>query len=146
MSVNILIGVDDSHESRDAVKTAFDLFGPDVEYTIVSVGSARQPFAAAYAGGFATSGYELNQRFEEAAVAEARRRADEAVGDLPGGADVDVELGHVGTTLCELASEHRADAIVIGSHDKNAWQRLFDPSVGRFLIDHAPCPVVVVRG
>lgn len=54
-------------------------------------------------------------------------------------------MGHIGESLCRAATEHKSDVIVIGSHDKSVWQRLFDPSVGRYLIDNAPCAVLVVH-
>lgn len=58
---------------------------------------------------------------------------------------IETRIGHAGTALCDAASEADIDAIVIGSHDKNAWERLLQPSIGRYLIDNAPCPVIVVR-
>ena len=89
---------------------------------------------------------DLTDRFE-AAERVARQRAAEAADAVPAGADVDVDVavGHPGSALCETAIELDVDAIVIGSHDKSAWERLLNPSTGRYLIDHAPCPVIVVR-
>jgi nucleotide-binding universal stress UspA family protein len=144
--MKVLIGVDDSMESRHAIDVAFGFCGPHAEYTVASVGENRPLFSSAYAGGTFVSATDLTDRFDTARQA-ARERARQAAESLPNGADVDVDVavGHPGRALCDLASDLGADAIVIGSHDKNAWERLVNPSTGRYLIDHAPCPVVVVR-
>ena len=143
--MKVLIGVDDSEESRHAVDVAFATYGPQAEYTIVSVGMRAPMFAAGYAGGSFATAEEIAATFSHA-EGQATAAAAAAEERLPG-ADVDVEIpvGDVGSSLCTIASDDGSDVIVIGSHDKSAWQRLFDPSVGRYLIDHAPCPVLVVR-
>jgi universal stress protein A len=74
----------------------------------------------------------------EAALAEAQTV-------LPADAMETTIMGQTGTAICNLAREHRIDLIVIGSHDKSFWHRLVDPSIGRYLIENAPCAVLVVR-
>jgi nucleotide-binding universal stress UspA family protein len=37
----------------------------------------------------------------------------------------------------------QCDLIVIGHRHLSRLQRLFEPSVGQWTIDHAPCPVLV---
>ncbi len=142
--MNILIGVDDSAESHHAVEVAYGFFG-DADYTIVSVGNRTPMFAAGYpTGSFATAG-EIRAQFD-AAQSVAEKATASAASTLPAGQVVEeVDMGRIGESLCRAANEHKSDIIVIGSHDKSVWQRLFDPSVGRYLIDHAPCPVLVVR-
>lgn len=142
----LLIGVDESAESRHAIEVAFDLFGSDAEYTIASIAETRPMFTSGYSAGAFVSPSDLVDRFD-AAERLAHERAEEAAGTVPSGVDVDVDatVGHAGSALCETAVDIEADAIVIGSHDKSVWERLLNPSTGRYLIDHAPCPVVVVR-
>ncbi len=146
--MRVLVGVDDSAESRDAVAVAFEFFGPDAEYTIASIGKRGSTpgviFAAGYPGNVYTKASELAEEF---GVAEAEALAVSAEQILPPDAEVAIEgeLGHVGVQLCRLAEDEPSNVVVIGSHDKSVWQRLLDPSVGRYLIDNAPCPVLVVR-
>jgi len=143
--MKVLVGVDDSTESRDALQTAFSFFGADAEFVIAAI-SERIPYfySASFAGGFATSGMQLGEEFDLAAEA-AKQRATEAAEALPDDAEVATDFGRAGSALSRLAAEHEVDVVVIGSQDKTVWQRLLDPSVGRYLIDHAPCPVLVVR-
>ena len=142
--MKVLVGVDDSQESRDAVTTAFEFFGPDASYTIMAVGASQRLFSTAYGAGTFVSGAALTDRFNSAEQT-ARSRAEAAAESLPVDSDVESNVGHPGTLLCAMALESDIDAIVIGSHDKNAWERLLAPSVGRYLIENAPCPVLVVR-
>ena len=46
----------------------------------------------------------------------------------------------------EIAAEHDAQLIVVGSHGWGAARRLLSGSVSTGLVHSAPCPVLVVRG
>lgn len=142
--MNVLIAVDDTAESRHAVDTAYRLFGPDADYSVLSVGDRPPIFVGGYGAGAMPTAADITMQLE-AAQAAAEHAAREAAERLPAGAVAEVETGQAGATICDYASEHGADVIAIGTHDRNFWDRLFDPSVGRYVIDHAPCPVLVVR-
>ncbi len=139
--MRVLIGVDDSQESRHAVDTAFQYFGSKAEYLVVSVGERSPFYSALFPGGMVRSAAQIKEQFAAA----------EAAGKSTGDPDIRIELGtsfgvgNAGKDLCRIATNHNVDIVVIGSHDKSVWERLLDPSVGRYIIDHAPCPVVVVR-
>ncbi|HLZ09944.1 MAG TPA: universal stress protein [Chloroflexota bacterium] len=62
-------------------------------------------------------------------------------------ADVDVRVleGSPTNMLVEAIVETRADLVVVGSHGRNAIQRLLIGSTSEHLIRHAPCPVLVIR-
>ena len=142
--MNVLIAVDDTAESRHAVDVAFRFFGPEAHYSVLRVGDRPPIFVSGYGAGGMPTAADLGLQLETAQAA-AEHAATEAAERLPGGVDTDVEHGSPGVTICDHASEHHADVIVIGTHDRSFWDRLFDPSVGRYVIDHAPCPVLVVR-
>lgn len=142
--MNVLIAVDDTAESRHAVDAAYRFFGADAAYSVLSVGDRAPVFAGGYGAGAMPTAADLNIQLE-AAHAAAERAVRDAADRLPGGVEADVESGRAGVIICDYASEHDADVVVIGTHDRNFWDRLFDPSVGRYVIDHAPCPVLVVR-
>jgi len=142
--MKVLIGVDESRESRDAVKTSFELFGPNAEYTIANI-AGRFGTGVLFNVGYAPTG-QLSAKYLTEQFAAAEETARGAAELVPGGdVEIDAELGDAGVELCRLAEEQTSDVVVIGSQDKSVWQRLLDPSVGRYLIDHAPCPVLVVR-
>lgn len=142
--MQVLIAVDDTDESRHAVDTAYRFFGPGADYSILSVGDRTPVFVGGYGAGAMPTAADLNAQLE-AARAEAEHATREAAERLPGGAETEVETGRAGDMICAHADEHGSDVIVIGTHDRHFWDRIFDPSVGRYVIDHAPCPVLVVR-
>ena len=50
----------------------------------------------------------------------------------------------VAQTLVRLADELEADAVVVGAHGHRRLQDLFVGSTSRRVLEHAPCPVIVV--
>jgi nucleotide-binding universal stress UspA family protein len=71
----------------------------------------------------------------DAALAEMDEQPPEVLRTiLPGGAS---------TTLVEVAEG--ADMVVVGSHGRTGLSRLMLGSVAMGVVNHAPCPVVVVR-
>ena len=54
--------------------------------------------------------------------------------------------GNAGSAVCDLASELRADAIVIGTRGRGGVKRALLGSVSDYVVRNAPCPVVVVGG
>lgn len=141
---NILIAVDDSEESLDAVHFAYRCFGGEANYLVVSVGENPTLLLPAGPMGIAPP-YRLMEAERAAIQARARTAAATARSELPVDAEIEVLAGPIGATICDVATETDADVIVIGSHDRNIWERLFAPSVGRYIIDHAPCAVLTVK-
>jgi nucleotide-binding universal stress UspA family protein len=53
--------------------------------------------------------------------------------------------GDAGTRICEFASEHRADLIVMPSHGYHGVKRFLLGSVTEAVLRHSPCEVLVLR-
>lgn len=145
--MKVLVAVDGSDESRDAMTKAFELFGEDADYTLVSVGAPTLPLTLGYPSGGFTSPGELE--IAAKAAEEAARAAVDEAEHLLHAAHVETvvasEPGSTGSSIVRIADEIDADVVVIGSRNRGVFARLFDPSVGKYLIDHANCPVLVVR-
>ena len=60
-------------------------------------------------------------------------------------AEAVVRDGEPGPTIVEEAKEWGAALIVVGSHGYTGLKRLLVGSVSSYVVDHAPCPVEVVR-
>lgn len=142
--MRVLIAVDDSPESREAVTAASQFFGTDAEYGIISVGERPPVFVGGYGVEAMPTAGDLERQLD-ATQSAAQQAVADAQETLGAPADTEVEVGHAGTVICEHATEHASDVIVIGSHDRNFWEKIVDPSVGAYLVAHAPCPVLVVR-
>jgi universal stress protein F len=80
-------------------------------------------------------------------LAEASRKELTALvsAHAPG---IDIEIdAHIGTpwrTLCAVATERKADLIVIGTHGHNFLDNILGTTAAR-VVNHAPCSVLVVR-
>ena len=153
----LLIAVDETEDSLHAAQVAHQLFGDDAEYLAVSVADMRlDPSAvpwwdagwgAAYPIAYGTvwpyrespdGTGTLEQQAEDAAssvAAEAGLTDATTVG----------ESGDPAEAILRSADEHDADIIVVGTHDRGWFARLFEPSVSTEVVKRSPRPVLVVR-
>ena len=143
-----MVGVDGSEASREALRWAADE---------ARLRSARLVAVHAWSfvpaqpigdpGMLAVPAGDLPGQLD--AESEAARLAlDEAVGDALGadpGIDVERKLveGDAGETLVKEGAG--AELLVVGSHGRSGFKAALLGSVSRSVVDHAPCPVVVVK-
>lgn len=132
----IIVGIDDSDNARHALRWALDHAGHDDR--VVAVHVWHMPAA----GGF-------DATFLDPAVFEegARQTAEAIVADAATDAEADrVEVrvinGHASGTLVDQG--RHADMLVLGSRGKGGFVGLVLGSVTTGVVNHAPCPVVVV--
>lgn len=141
--MKILIAVDTSDASHEAVVVAKRLF-PDDEHIVMSAASVS-PYAVADPMG----GGVFNMGLTEQMLVSAENEADRAINDarevLDEDAVANMVLGSAGSAICSEAAELAVDVVVVGRRSKSWMSRLFDPSVSDYVIQHSPCPVLVVR-
>jgi len=53
--------------------------------------------------------------------------------------------GHPAEEICNFASEHHVDLIVMGSHGRSGLKRVLLGSVSHAVANQAPCPLTIVR-
>jgi nucleotide-binding universal stress UspA family protein len=168
----VLVAVDETDESVEAARAAHRLFGDDAEYLAVNVarrdvGGSRSdpdrppgsvvawgqtwPFAPMHhlsdPATFRTwQGREPSSVEpswpppQEHAAGLASRQAFEAgVGARGIG-----EVGDPADAIVEAARAHEVDVIVVGSHERGWFSRLFHHSVSTEVARHADIPVLVV--
>jgi nucleotide-binding universal stress UspA family protein len=160
----VLIAVDDSEQSVNAARVAYNLFGELATYTVVNVadqsmmvwGGDSLMWGVGYPVLMAPSGLiaaappisgggtpaDTDGAPIEAAIKVALDVATEA--DLPN-PQVVGEVGDPAQAILEAALHHKADVIVVGSHDRSWLTRLFVPSVTGSVVRDANIPVLVVR-
>jgi nucleotide-binding universal stress UspA family protein len=88
---------------------------------------------------------ELEAEEERAEAKEAQEELARLVRLLDVPADSRVEIGEPGMTICDVAVEVGAEVIVLGSHGHGWLQRVLLGSVSHYVLQHAPCPVLVMR-
>ncbi len=143
----IVVGVDDSEQAAAALRWA--LAEGALRQATVEVVHAWSPPVSAL-----PFGATLVIPVDEAAIDSAARASVEelvatAVADLDGldgpAPEVQVTIlpGGPSVTLVEVAEG--ADLLVVGSHGRSGLSRLMLGSVAMAVVNHAPCPVVVIR-
>lgn len=56
-----------------------------------------------------------------------------------------VDVRDIARTIAEVAREHKAATIVVGSRGLSGLRQRFEGSTSKGVVKHAPCPVVVVH-
>jgi nucleotide-binding universal stress UspA family protein len=143
----VLIATDGSDDALAAARAAAELLHPGFE--VVAVTTVAAPDLLDLEGtGFAGPAMTEQEQAAEQAAALIEADAETALTahEIAGCRAVHQRVveGEPGPALVALAVELGAAAIVVGSHGKGLFARLFAGSVSRYLIDHAPCPVLVV--
>ena len=136
----ILLATDGSPASECASEEGIDLavqLGARLLVVSVLSAASRPSEAAVEAGGPADSRASLTTKAQ--AIVQRAKAA---------GADATflVWEGEPGEAIVAAADSENADLIVVGSHGRSGVSRFFIGSVSDFVVRHAHCPVMVVRG
>ena len=136
----ILLATDGSLASEGAADEAIDLavqVGARLLVVSVMGASSRPTEAAAEAAGPADSRDTLTTKAQ--AIAQRAKAA---------GCDATFLVwdGDPGEAIVAAADSENADVIVVGSHGRSGVSRFLIGSVSDYVVRHAHCPVMVVRG
>jgi nucleotide-binding universal stress UspA family protein len=135
----ILLATDGSTASATASEQAIDLATQlSARLLVVSVlGASSRPSEASAETAVADSRDSLTTKAQ--AIVQRAKAA---------GADATflVWEGDAGEAIVAAANSENADLIVVGSHGRSGVSRFFIGSVSDYVVRHAHCPVMVVRG
>ncbi len=136
----ILLATDGSPASAGASEEAIDLaVQVEARLLVVSVlGGASRPSEAP-----ADSGSPADSRDSLTAKAQGLVQRAKAAG---ANATFLVWEGEPGEAIVAAAESENADLIVVGSHGRSGVSRFLIGSVSDYVVRHAHCPVMVVRG
>jgi nucleotide-binding universal stress UspA family protein len=142
----VVLGVDGSDDARAAAAFLASLqFGSTMRLTLVG---AVPPPPVVSAPEVAVGALFLDEalaRWE----GQTRAAVDAVAATFEGKAGLvtrRVRVGHAGEELVENARAIDADLIVVGARGLGAFKRLLLGSVSDYVVTHAACPVLVVRG
>ena len=149
----IIIATDGSDTAKEAASKGLALLRPVDEVLVVTVADLADPDLAQDATGHAAATMtpeEVDAQNEEAVARgqsniEATIEALRAGPGLPSGLETRILGGQAGPTICDLAADTEALAVVIGSSGRGGLRRAVLGSVSDHVVRHAPCPVVVTR-
>jgi nucleotide-binding universal stress UspA family protein len=149
--MNLLVAVDSSSESADALAYAIDI----AEATDGSVTAAHAVDPAVYGRGGrepVSSLSDADQRLVIESIADAEQRgfdvledADERAHEL--GHDIETELlyGHPVGAITDYATREGFDGIVLGHRGRSERAGYLLGSVAKEVVERATLPVTVVR-
>ena len=147
----IIIGYDGSSVADHAIREAAALLGPRPALVVVvwesgaayeTLGGAEMLAVPVDLGTAALTDQAMYEGARQMA-ARGTRLAAEAGFDAEGLAVADE--ASVAKTLIRVARERDAPALVVGTRGHGRLEKLFLGSTSRSLLEHAPCPVVVVN-
>lgn len=147
MAARVLITTDGSDLALDAACRAAELLSTEVSFVVLSVivtSQASLGFHAALLAPVSPSS-ALTAEVLAAAEIEAHLAAGLVASLLGPAARIRVERGEPGSIICEVAAAEHVGLIVVGSHGKSVAQRVVLGSVSHHVLQHALCPVLVVR-
>jgi len=136
----ILLAADGSPASEGASDEAIDLaVQVDARLLVVSVvGTSSRPSEAT-----AGTGSPADSRDSLTTKAQSIVQRAKASG---ANATFLVWEGEAGEAIVAAADSENADLIVVGSHGRSGVSRFLIGSVSDYVVRHAHCPVMVVRG
>ena len=148
-----LVGTDGSDLAIWAAVEGLSLTRPPETVLLVAVANLLDSSLAEDATGHASASMtpdELeshNQRItaEGRAAAEKTAQALRDLPSIPASLDTLVVNGDPGPTLCRLAADVGASALIVGSRGRGGLKRALLGSVSDYVVRHAPCSVIVSR-
>jgi nucleotide-binding universal stress UspA family protein len=132
----VIVGVDNSQESTDAIEWARSVAGPDDR--IVLLHAWQLPVVTGYDMVVTVDPHEIEQYAKQGIDETVERLADPRVVPV-------VHQGHPGRSLIAEADERDAGMIVVG-HRGNSRVSLMLGSTANYVLHHTKRPVVIIRG
>ncbi|CAM6120480.1 unnamed protein product [Calypogeia fissa] len=151
----IVVAVDESKEAINAFKWALKNFCTPQDHVVVY--HVHQPYVAPITGvGTGEFGIEEVYTLPDVAVKDevaSLKDSQKVVEKFMEFAQVQTEIkcegmvvsGQTQEKVIEGLTALRADAVVVGTHDRSAVSRTFLGSVSDHLAHNSPCPLIVVK-
>lgn len=134
---SVVVPVDFSEESQNALSTAVELTGDASKVHVIHILPPLEAISPAAVWGDLSDGTRIDA---------AKQYADGFLKDHGAeGATVEVRIGSPGHEVTVFAKEVNADLIVISSHGFHGIKRMLLGSVAESVIRHAHCAVLVLR-
>ncbi|MDM7921232.1 MAG: universal stress protein [Pyrinomonadaceae bacterium] len=83
------------------------------------------------------------RRIAEAHILEAKNKVSSVAVD--GNISAEILIGSPCRSIVDDAAAWGAELIVVGSHGRGFWERVYLGSVSNAVLHHAPCSVFIVR-
>ena len=137
---HILLGVDGSEHALHAAETAADL-ARSMKSGILRIVVAYDPVPSYL--GEPNMQTAISARMKEAET--ILKKAKDAVGEIPGEIHTEILEGPPAEAIIDVAKTRKSDLIVMGSRGLGRLSGALIGSQSQKVVQHAPCPVLIVR-
>jgi nucleotide-binding universal stress UspA family protein len=145
MFTKILIGSDGSQDALRAAHLAALIAQPTHAEVIVT-NAFNLGAAVAFLAPDAMACSEVVVESGESAQKDILQRTSDFLAQDGVTCRTRAEIGHPVEATLRVAEEEKADLIVLGSHGLSGFQKFLLGGVADGVAQHAPCPVLIVRG
>lgn len=146
MTHTVLVPLDGSEQSWDALDHAFEHFETGAITVIHVINQADRAVFVDTIGGFTdTGGHERTKEAAEEICEDARARAERAGFETDTEFECVIETGHPARTIVSYVENHDVDYVVMGSRGLTGIKRILLGSVAENVVRRSPVPVTVVR-
>jgi len=150
MATTALLATDGSDFATDALRHAVTILGADCRYVVLSVVTpAAAPLAVGAIGpaplGLPDPDSGIDVTLDGSHSDEAQTLVADTIAALGIEAESRVVVGDPAAEICAQAEELAVGVVVVGSRGRGWLARLVLGSVSSYVVNHAPCPVLVMR-
>lgn len=137
----IVVGYDGSELSEKALNTALSLARKNAEVELMIVTIFNPPVSMGSYGMYSEE--TIKDMLSE--VEKMLEAVEDRFKVLPNKASTHLLQGLPGKRIVEFANERDADVIILGSRGLSQLKELFLGSVSHYVVQHAKCPVFIIK-
>ncbi|GAB4840311.1 hypothetical protein Ancab_021077 [Ancistrocladus abbreviatus] len=145
----LMIALDDSESSSDALQWALhNLHGKLASSGVILYSAVSVDYPSIHASAFGVSPPELFKSIEDRQTKCANgilEKAKNICAEQGIAAETVSELGNPKEAICNAVEKFNIQLLVVGNHGRGALRRAFLGSVSSYCVQHAKCPVLVVK-
>lgn len=145
MTKHVLVPLDGSESSWDAVDYAFDQYDGERITVLHVIDPADGVYAGSDSGYYDSTTFDRARERGEQLCDEATDRFEEGTYSSSTVLETAVETGRPSHTILRVADDRNVDHIVMGSHGRSGISRILLGSVAETVTRRAAVPVTIVR-
>ncbi|KAD4983054.1 hypothetical protein E3N88_19725 [Mikania micrantha] len=148
MKKKMMVAIDDSESSQHALNWALKTLGSTLVDSELVIYTAQSPVDIGYLYASSWGTAELIKELKESEKKAALDLLNKAKATCTGfgiTAEGMTEVGDPKVAICNAVDQLNIHLLVVGSHGRGAVTRTFLGSVSNYCVNHAKCPVLVVK-
>ncbi|MFA9425092.1 universal stress protein [Natronorubrum sp. A-ect3] len=145
MTKHVLVPIDGSESSWDALDYAFEQYDGEQITALHVVDPAESVYAGSEGGAYDSTAFDHTLERGEELCEQAKARLEDGEYADSTVLETTVEPGRPSQTILEVADDRDVDHIIMGSHGRSGLSRILLGSVAETVTRRAAVPVTIVR-